>query len=331
MGMCLPLRARVVKQLSSDLHNTCRHLYFDNYFSSMDLLLDFWRTGLYGCGTMHTTHKGFPKQLKHYVKKGLAVGGNSMTVQHKDSNMTVSLWQDSRPVVIIAINVDGTIKETIKRSKKDGKRETYTCPSSIALYNRFMGGIERNDQIRGYYHTPIKCRKYYKYIFWLLFDAATTNAFILCKEFSSLNIQNVKTFRAELAKELIGGYNSRKGPGRASITATAKLFCQSHFPTRGSDQVHRCRYCFKYRKERRATVWFCRDCNLLLCHIDTEQDCFYMYHIYHSTICEEWSQTQAGITYHSLAYTFHTLSYVSLCGTIQECKSWTPHTVWHVD
>ena len=281
------LGARVVKQLSSDLHHTYRHLYFDNYFSSVDLLLDLWRTGLYGCGTMRTNRKGFPKQLKQYVKKGLAVRGDSMTVQHKDSNITVSIWQDSRPVVIIANNVDGTTKEIVKRRKKDGSRETYTCPSSIALYNRFMGGVDRNDQIRGYYHTPVKCRKCYKYIFWFLFDVATTNAFILCKEFSSLNIRNVKTFRAELAKELIGSYNSRKRPGRASITPAAKRFCQSHFPTRGSDQVHRCHYCSKYRKERRATVWFCRDCNLFLCHNGTEQDCFYMYHIHHGPICEE--------------------------------------------
>ena len=64
---------------------------------------------------MRTNRKGFPKQLKHYVKKGLAVRGDSMTVQHKNSNMTVSLWQDSCLVVIIAINVNGTTKDTVKR------------------------------------------------------------------------------------------------------------------------------------------------------------------------------------------------------------------------
>ena len=34
------LGARVVKQLSSDLHHTYQHLYFDNYFSSVNLFLD---------------------------------------------------------------------------------------------------------------------------------------------------------------------------------------------------------------------------------------------------------------------------------------------------
>ena len=281
------LGARVVKELSSDLHHTYRHLYFDNFFSSVDLLLDLWRTGLYGCGTMRTNRKGFPKLLKCHVKKGLAVRGDSITVQHKESNTTVSLWQDSRPVIVIANNTDGTVTETVKRMKKNGTRETYPCPSSIALYNRFMGGVDRNDQIRGYYNTPIKCRKFYKYIFWFLFDVAITNAFILCKEFSSLEIRTVKSFRVELAKQLIGDYNGRKRTGRVSTTATAKRFCQSHFPTRGSDQVHRCHYCSKFRKERRATVWFCKDCSLFLCHNGTEQDCFFLFHTHHGPICEE--------------------------------------------
>ena len=117
--------------------------------------------------------------------------GDSITVQHKENNTTVSLCQDSRPVIVIAYNTDGTVTETVKRMKKNGTRETHPCPSSIAHYNRFMAGVDCNDQIRGYYNTPIKCRKCYKYIFWFVFNVAIT-----------------------------------------------KRFCQSHFPTRGSDQVH---------------------------------------------------------------------------------------------
>ena len=163
--------------------------------------------------------------------------------------MAISLWQDNCPVTVIASNCDCTKMESVQRRKKDGSKENFLCPSSIALYNKFMGGVDRNDQIRGYYRTPIKCRKNCKYIFWFLFDVAITNAFILCKEFSTSNLDNVKTFRVELAKQLIGEYNSRKRPGRPSIT-TSKRFCQEHFPVHGSDTGHCCHYCSKYRKER---------------------------------------------------------------------------------
>lgn len=65
------LGSSVVKHLSEDLHHTHRHLYFDNLFSSVDLLLDLFRVGLYGCCTFRSNRKGFPKDLKPYVKRGL--------------------------------------------------------------------------------------------------------------------------------------------------------------------------------------------------------------------------------------------------------------------
>ena len=40
------LGARVVKDLTEDLKDTHRHIYFDNYFSSVDLLLDLLRNWL---------------------------------------------------------------------------------------------------------------------------------------------------------------------------------------------------------------------------------------------------------------------------------------------
>ena len=47
------------------------HLYFDNFFSSIDLLLDLLKVGLYGCGTLRSNRCGCPTDLKPYVKKGL--------------------------------------------------------------------------------------------------------------------------------------------------------------------------------------------------------------------------------------------------------------------
>ena len=102
------LGASVVKELSSDLHHTYCHPYFDNFVLSVDHLLDLWRIGLYGCGTMRTNCKEFPKLLKRHLKKGLAVRGDSITVQHKESNTPISLWQNSCPVIVIANIADGT-------------------------------------------------------------------------------------------------------------------------------------------------------------------------------------------------------------------------------
>ena len=273
------LGANVVMSLTEQLHNTHHHVYFDNFFSSVDLLLNLYKRGLYGCGTMRTNRKGFPEALKPTAKKGLKERGNSVTYQK--SNLTVSVWQDNKPVVVIATNSDPTTTETVPRKKRDGSVAMYECPASVALYNKHMGGVDHNDQLRGYYHVRLKCRKYYKYIFWFLFDVVVTNSYILCRSNTDMKITTIKDFRTALAKELIGDYCTRKRPGRRSALPPPQRFCQAHFPMRGADRSHRCYYCHNYKHQRHATVWYCRDCQVFLCHNGKTDDCFLQYHTQH--------------------------------------------------
>ena len=58
------LSTRVVRNLTSDLHGKYHHAYFDNYFTSIDLLSKLEADGVYGCGTARTNRKGFPEELK---------------------------------------------------------------------------------------------------------------------------------------------------------------------------------------------------------------------------------------------------------------------------
>ena len=105
----------MVKTLTEDLHDTHRHLFFDNYFSSVDLL-DLHRNGLYGCGTLRANRKGFPPQLKPLVKKGFKERGESRTCKSK--NLTVSLWQDNKPVTVIAADSNPTQMDSVSRKQR---------------------------------------------------------------------------------------------------------------------------------------------------------------------------------------------------------------------
>ena len=104
---------------------------------------------------------------------------------------------------------------TVPRCQKDGTRLSVECPESVIAYNRFMGGVDRGDQLRGYYSCRMKSRKFYKYIFHFLFDTSITNAYILGKRFGSgMGDTTVKEFHMQLAQELIGNYCSRRRAGR---------------------------------------------------------------------------------------------------------------------
>lgn len=105
------LGAKVVKSLAADLSGSYRHVYFDNYFSSVDLLLNLQCSGLYGCGTLRSNRKGFPPQLKQPAKKGFKKRGESKTCQMK--SLTVSVWQDNKAVTVISTNSDPTQMKSV--------------------------------------------------------------------------------------------------------------------------------------------------------------------------------------------------------------------------
>ena len=116
----------------------------------------------------------------------------------------------------------------------------------------YMGGVDRADQLCGYYRVRMKSHKFYRfvllnllvfrslyfilffslhnrYIFWFLMDCCTVNAFTLLKYFqpstgSTIRQQVFKAFRLELAQGLIGNYNSRQRYALPPAPALRSLF-----------------------------------------------------------------------------------------------------------
>ena len=73
----------------------------------------------------------------------------------KCRNLSVCIWQDTRPVVVLS-NTDPGKTVDANRKKKDGSVISIPCPSAIADYNKDMGGIDHNDQLHQYYHVRLK-------------------------------------------------------------------------------------------------------------------------------------------------------------------------------
>ena len=67
---------------------------------------------------------------------------------------------------------------SILRQQSDGRKEEVECPLAFKSYNKYMGGVDRGDQLRGYYRCKVKSRTFYKYIFYFIIGVAITNAFI---------------------------------------------------------------------------------------------------------------------------------------------------------
>ena len=110
----------------------------------------------------------------------------------------------------------------------DGKSK----PLSVQLYNKYMLGVDRADQLRSYYKIGRPSNKYWKYINFFLLDTCIVNAWLLYdasvpvkrrSRYSQLD------FRIDLYKALRAGFSSRKrSVGRTSRVALAEVVPQDN-------------------------------------------------------------------------------------------------------
>ena len=91
----------------------------------------------------------------------------------QDGNVCVCVWQDTRPVTFILSGHNPGRTTSIRRKRIDGSMINVECPDSIVDYNKYMGGVDRGDQLKKYYHIHVKSRKSYLLIIWLLSYAST--------------------------------------------------------------------------------------------------------------------------------------------------------------
>ena len=143
--------------------------------------------------------------------------------------MLVTLWQGTKTVSVLSTNCQPHSETPVSRWQ-NGARIDVPCPEAIRQYNQLMSGVDTNEELRGYYAARTKSTKYYKYIFWFLFDVAIINSFILYQQVPAVGKMTLKEFRVELARQLTGSYNSHKYRERPSTHNTSSQRHKMHVP-----------------------------------------------------------------------------------------------------
>ncbi|KAG3243500.1 hypothetical protein PI124_g11686 [Phytophthora idaei] len=104
-----------------------------------------------------------------------------MAVARSNSGLVPLAWVDNRAVYFLASQV-GTEMTTVQRREKSGEQSAVPCPGIAAEYQRYMGGVNRHDQLRlQSYSMQLAARfpKFYKSLFLGLVDMAVVNAYIV--------------------------------------------------------------------------------------------------------------------------------------------------------
>ena len=123
------LGQEVVEKLIRELVGGQYHIYFDNFFTGVELAQNLLGDGLYSCGTIRSNRKNIPEDLKPNIKKGFKERGDYMVRQ--DGNLVFTVWQDTKVVTMLSTNSQPTAQHSVLRRNKDGSRVDVPCHCAI--------------------------------------------------------------------------------------------------------------------------------------------------------------------------------------------------------
>ena len=207
------LGERVVLKLTESIKAVNHHVYLDNYFSTPSLFSTLLERGIYACGTVNPTRREFPEELKGKI----TMQQGEFTFRQSGS-LVATVWKDKKLVTTLSTVCTADKSQPVQRRERDGTQKAVDCPMSVVTYNKYMAGVDKGDQLRSNYRVRLKSRKYYKYIFWFLFDVAITNAYILSNYTATTTTKpSLKNFWLKPASQLIHNYMSRARLGRRRL------------------------------------------------------------------------------------------------------------------
>lgn len=152
----IPLGQGVVERLTESLVGKNFHVFFDSFFTSVSLARVLLAKRIFSCGTIVRNRKGFPSDLKSLPPLNR---GDFLTRQ--DGNLTATVWMDTRPVAVLAIN-SSPLQESapVSRRLKNGSTVVVRRPQSVANYQTYFRGVDLFDQLRSKYTIGRQSRKW---------------------------------------------------------------------------------------------------------------------------------------------------------------------------
>lgn len=276
------LGERVVKDLSRDLEHKNYFFYFDNFFTTIQLMLDLKSSGILACGTVRKDKKDLPKNQKK--DKDMSAGDSEYRTSYK--GISWLKWNDKKPVHFLSNAHDPSIISQTNRRQKDGTLKEVNCPQMAKDYNLYMGCVDKADMLKSYYEINRKSKKWWHRILWHLLDVTLVNAFIIYCQLFSQSKMKLKNFRLSVVDSLIG-LPERVKKGRPSsspslnpkknlkVNDSMRTEHALHLPAR-REQRARCAYCSTKQKPQ-LTPFYCIKCNVGLC-IKDDPNCFQKFH-----------------------------------------------------
>lgn len=201
--------ANVVVRLTQTVKDSKHHnVYFDNFYTSLPLLVYLRARGIYALGTMRSNR--IPNCMLP-LDKSVANEQRGFSIEYTGMaygvDMITVLWKDNKCVRLASTYVGierfqraNPDKQVAKAPRFDRKQKKYVevdCPQIIREYNSHMGGVDLMDGLIGRYHVRVKSCNPMTRLFYHLIDLAATNSYILYRRIHAENGMNTSASSAE--------------------------------------------------------------------------------------------------------------------------------------
>lgn len=275
------LGARVVKDLTRELVGKNHHVYFDNFFTGVDLMISLKEDQIFACGTVRKNRTRLPKSK--IPDKQMKQGDSD----YRTSNTGISWikWMDKKAVHVLSNYHNPCETVIVNRKQKDGTLKPISCPVMVADYNTHMGYVDKADHLLSTYKIDRKSKKWWQRIFFHFLDVTVVNAYILYKEKDLKPALNSKEFRLRLVDELVGHKLPNSKGRKRQIAEISSSKPQISIEKRHSQSSHmpqqiassrRCAHC-STKKDQKRSSWICSTCSVPLCLLPN-RNCFALYH-----------------------------------------------------
>jgi hypothetical protein len=279
---------KLVLRMIAPFEDNDHILYSDSLFTKIETAEMLYAKGVYMVGSLNKrTRKGLPSQIlpigkAKKLKMKVGESKSMIRVLVDDIQLNMCMYQDDSAQILILNTVfppGGT--ETF--SHNDEEREIPTC---LARYRVYMGGVDRANQKRKYYHVGRKNNRWWIYMASYLIDVCLVNSYECFKFANEDTIVNHKNFNMRVGKQLIGGYcgKSTLSPREVSATVTKSLLLHrenlpGHVPVVLPGRQKTCKQCQRSGKRTASgrvpeTSKGCMICNVHLHH----NICFAVFH-----------------------------------------------------
>lgn len=256
----------VVLKLSEPYYHSNRHIFTDRYYTSLNLISELEKLGLYFTGTINTNRKGLPKFSN--LKK------NELVYYKSDSKILMN-WRPRNKFVTLITNYydiasfsktfyHRRIKQTVVLEK----------PKIVFYYNKLSKSVDLNNSFCRYYRFNHKNYRWWRAIFFYFIELCVSNTYVIMTYFTQKT--SLKKIRMSIAKSLLGeveGLNDYH-----VVNSKSKYHLPDYIvkKTTEEDGKKKCIIC------REKTKYRCTKCSLIENEIISLciPKCFQRHHLY---------------------------------------------------